>query len=80
MFARTADDLRKMMRDNPKDSPSTFLRDDSFAAWCYDHRDPAWLAAAFLRDADPVECRQWGITPAEWKAGVEMAGVALAGR
>lgn len=78
MFAKTADELREMIRQNPGISPSTFLRDDSFAAWCYDHRDPLWLKAAFNRDADPDDCRNWGISAAEWKANVEMAGLALA--
>ena len=80
MFATTADELRQMIKDTPGVSPSTFLRDDSFASWCYDNRDRAWLKAAFNRDADPEDCRLWGISPAEWKANVEMAGVALAGR
>jgi len=80
MFAKTADELREMIRQNPKNSPSTFLMDDSFAAWCYDNRDAPWLRAAFNRDADPDDCREWGITGQEWKANVEMAGLALAGK
>ncbi len=80
MFAKTADQLRKMIRQNPGTSPSTFLMDDSFAAWCYDNRDALWLKAAFNRDADPDDRREWGITAAEWKANVEMAGVALTGK
>ncbi len=80
MFATTADELRKMMQDNPGVSPSTLLRDDSFAAWLYDNRDPMWLKAAFNRDADPEDCRNWGIPPAEWRAAVEMAGLALQAR
>lgn len=80
MFAKTADELRAMMKKTPGVSPSTFLRDDAFAAWCYDNRDAMWLKAAFNRDADPEDCRRWGISPAEWRAAVEMARVALAGR
>ncbi len=80
MFAKTADELRKMIRQNPGASPSTFLMDNSFAAWCSDNRDALWLKAAFNRDADPNDCREWKITPAEWKANVEMAGVALTGK
>lgn len=79
MFAKTADELREMMGKTPGASPSSFLRDDSFAAWCYDNRDIRWLKAAFNRDADPDDCRTWGISPAEWKANVEMAWIALAG-
>ncbi len=80
MFAKTADELREMMRRDPGVSPSTFLMDDSFAAWCYDNRDPLWLKAAFNRDADPDDCRSWGISASEWKTNVEMAGLALAGK
>ena len=79
MFATTADELKKMMQQHPGVSPSTFLRDDSFAAWCYDNKDLLWLKAAFNRDADPDDCRRWAISPAEWKVNVEMAGIALGG-
>ncbi|HCY85094.1 MAG TPA: hypothetical protein DHV36_08170 [Desulfobacteraceae bacterium] len=79
MFATTADELREMIRQHPGQSPSTFLRDDSFAAWCYDNRDRRWLKAAFNRDADPDDCRRWGISSAEWKANVEMAWLAVSG-
>lgn len=79
MFAKNADELREMLIQNPEASPSTFLRDDSFAAWCYDNRDLLWLKAAFNRDADPEDCRKWGITAQEWRAGVEMAYLALTG-
>ena len=78
MFAKTADELREMIRQNPETSPSTFLMDDSFAAWCYDNRDFLWLKSAFSRDADPEDCRKWGITAQEWKTNVAMAGLALA--
>ena len=80
MFAENAEELRIMMQENPGVSPSNFLRDDSFAAWCYDHRDRLWLKAAFNRDADPEECDAWGISPAEWKANVELAALALSGK
>lgn len=80
MFANTAEELREMMRQNPGVSPSTFLMDHSFAAWCYDHRDLSWLKAAFNSDADPDECIAWGISAAEWKTNVEMAGLALSGK
>jgi hypothetical protein len=80
MFAKTADELREMMGQNPETSPSTFLMDDSFAAWCYDNRDFLWLKAAFNRDADPEDCRKWGISALEWKTNVAMAGLALAGK
>ncbi|WP_022668929.1 hypothetical protein [Desulfospira joergensenii] len=80
MFAKTADELREMMRQNPEVSPSTFLMDDSFAAWCYDNRGLLWLKTAFNRDPDPDDCRNWRISASEWKTNVEMAGLALAGK
>lgn len=80
MSTNNADQLREMMKDNPQVSPSTFLRDDSFAAYCYDNRDIQWLEAAFNRDADPDDCRTWNITAAEWRVNVEMALLALNGR
>ncbi|MDD9301730.1 MAG: hypothetical protein HUK40_05015 [Desulfobacter sp.] len=79
MFAKTADELREMMRQNPSTSPSTFLMDDSFAAFCYDNRDGVWLKAAFNRDADPEDCRKWGLSASDWRTNVEMAGLALEG-
>ncbi len=69
-----------MMQNNPHVSPSTFLRDDSFAAHCYDNKSIQWLETAFNRDADPEDCRTWGLTPAEWRTNVEMALMALKGR
>ena len=79
MFAKTADELRQLISENPGTSPSTFLMDDSFAAWCYDNRDAAWLDAAFNRDADPEDCRRWGISPSEWRTNIDMARIALRG-
>ena len=77
MFAKTVDELRKMMMSQPGTSPSTFLMDDSFAAWCYDNRDLLWLQSAFNRDADPEACRKWGISSQEWRMNVAMAVLAL---
>jgi len=80
MFAKTADELRKMMIKHPGTSPSTFLLDDSFAAWCYDNRDFLWLQAAFNRDADPKDCLKWRISAQEWRTNVAMAVLALSGK
>lgn len=77
MFAKTADELREMIIQEPGISPSTFLMDDSFAAWCYDNKSPLWLKSAFNRDADPGDCHKWRISAQEWKENVEMAWVAL---
>ncbi len=80
MFAKTASELRKMIKQNPGTATSTFLMDDSFAAWCYDNRDLLWLRAAFNRDADPDDCQKWRLTAPEWRKNVEMAILALAGK
>lgn len=78
MQASTPDQLRRLLAAEPETSPSTFLKDDSFAAWCYDHRSLRELRSAFQRDADPDECEKWHLTPLEWRAQIEMALVALA--
>ena len=80
MFAKTANELRKMIKQNPGTVPSTFIMDDSFAAWCYDNRELLWLRAAFNRDADPEDCKEWRLTAPEWRKNVEMAILALAGK
>lgn len=78
MFAKTANELRTMMARNPECSPSTFLMDNSFAAWCYDNHNTSQLRSAFNRDPDPKDCKQWGISPLEWKENVAMALIAVA--
>ena len=77
MFADTADQLREMIKENPDVSPSTFLRDDSFAASCYDKRTVMELKSAFNRDAEPEDCKTWRLSRSEWKENIEMALVAL---
>ncbi len=80
MYAKNAEELRKLIAENLDENPSVFLRDDSFAAACYDHKTVRELKSAFNRDPDPDECRQWKISAAEWKESVEMALVALSAR
>ena len=80
MFAVNAKELRKLIQDHPEESPSTFLRDQSFAAHCYDTRTPRALKSAFNRDADPEECKKWRLSPVEWKENIEMALIALGAR
>ena len=80
VFADNVKELRKMIRTHPDESPSTFLRDDSLASYCYDHRTPKELKSAFNRDADPEECRRWRLSPSEWKENIEMALVALSAK
>ena len=77
MPASTPEELKACIAADPQTSPSTYLADDSFAAWCYDHLSLNEARSAFERDADPDECDQWKLTPLEWKAQVEMAIIAL---
>ena len=77
MPAYTPEELRNCIAADPQTSPSTYLADDSFAAWLYDHLSLNEVLSAFERDADPDECEQWGLTALEWKAQVEMAIIAL---
>lgn len=78
MPASTPEELRACIAADAQTSPSTYLADDSFAAWCYDHLSLGEARAAFERDADPDECELWELTALEWKAQVEMAIIALA--
>ena len=77
MPASTPEELRDCIAADDQTSPSTYLADDSFAAWCYDHLSLREARSAFERDADPDECEQWELTVLEWKAQVEMAIIAL---
>jgi hypothetical protein len=77
MPADTPEELRACVAADAQTSPSTYLADDSFAAWCYDHLSLGEVRTAFERDADPDECDRWGLTALEWKAQVEMAMIAL---
>ena len=77
MPAYTPEELRTCIAADPQTSPSTYLADDSFAAWCYDHLSLSEALSAIERDADPDECEQWDLSALEWKAQVEMAIIAL---
>jgi hypothetical protein len=77
MTAKTPAELRACIASDIQTSPSAFLADDSFAAWCYDHLSLSEARSAFQRDADPDECRRWGLTALEWRSQIEMAIIAL---
>ena len=77
MPVSTPEELRACIAADAQTSPSTYLADDSFAAWCYDHLSLSEARSAFERDADPDECEQWELTALEWKVQVEMAIIAL---
>ena len=77
MYAKDTKTLRRLIKENPDESPSVFLSDDTFAAECYDSRTIRELKSAFHRDADPEECEVWGLSPSEWKENIEMALTAL---
>ena len=75
--ASTPEELRACIAADAQTSPSIYLADSSFAAWCYDHLTLNEVRSAFERDADPDECDQWGLTALEWKTQIEMALIAL---
>lgn len=77
MFAHTAGQLLKMIQQHPESSPSTFLKDETLAAYLYDTWPLGELQAAFNRDADPEELSRWNLTESEWRTNVEMAIIAL---
>lgn len=77
MYAHNAEELRRLLLENPTESPSVFLPDSTFAAFCYDHMSIPELVSAFHRDADPEDCETWSLSPAEWKEHIEMALIAL---
>ncbi len=76
MYATTTNQLIEFIKKNPKEMPSTFLMDSSFASYCYDKRTIKWLKSAFNRDADPIDCEKWDISRSEWKENIAMALVA----
>lgn len=78
MYAKNANHLKELILENPEEMPSSFLRDSSFAAHCYDKHSLRVLKSAFHRDADPDECDTWNISRVEWKENVEMAFIAKA--
>jgi hypothetical protein len=77
MSASTPAELRACIAADAHTSPSTHFADDSFAAWCYDHLSLQEARSAFERDADPDDCRKWGLSPLEWRSQVEMVIIAL---
>ena len=70
MPASTPEELRTCIAADAQTSPSTYLADDSFAAWCYDHLSLVEARSALERDADPEECDQ----KEAYCAGVEGPG------
>jgi len=77
MFAKDTETLKRLIKENPDESPSVFLSDETFAAECYDKKTIRELKSAFHRDADPEECEIWRLSPSEWKENIEMALIAL---
>jgi len=77
LYAKNSKELRKMIKQNPDEYPSTFLSDDSFASACFDSKTIKELKSAFNRDAEPDDCIKWGISSNEWKENIEMALIAL---
>jgi hypothetical protein len=76
MYAQSPEELKALLAAHPGQSPSTFIDDSTYAAWCYDHLTRRELKSAFHRDADPEVCREWGLSALQFKRQVEMAWVA----
>ena len=56
------------------------LRSDGFAAACYnDNSVDELLAALRQRAADKTDCKNWGITPTQWRSSIQeaLAGMAF---
>ena len=77
MSVQTPEALTAAIQNDPLASPSTFLGDDSYAAWCYDNLSLRALRTAFQGDADPEACQRWSLSPREWRRQIEMAIIAL---
>lgn len=77
-YAENVDELKKMLAADAHSSPCLFLRDDSFAAHCYDRMSLRELKNAFQRDADPDECQKWALSALQWKEQIAMALLAKA--
>ncbi|MEJ2640028.1 MAG: hypothetical protein P8010_10670 [Desulfosarcinaceae bacterium] len=77
MSVDTPEALKAAIRQEPQASPSTFLGDESFAAWCYDHLSLSELRSAFEGDADREDCRRWNLSAREWRIQIEMAIIGL---
>ena len=73
MYAKTASELKQLILSNPRENPSVFLSDSSFAAACYDQKTVQELQSDFNGDADPEACEKWGISPDEWREQIAMA-------
>ena len=50
------------------------IKDNTFAAACYDSNSIEEIRAALAQSkADATDCREWGITPAEWREQLQQA-------
>lgn len=52
---------------------TTTIKNDTFAAACYDTCSIAELEAALAGPANPDDCEAWGISAGEWRKAVEAA-------
>ena len=49
------------------------IRDNTFAAACFEQNSIEELETALRGDADATDCKTWGITPQEWRAQIAEA-------
>lgn len=51
----------------------TKIETNTFAAACYDQNSIDELEEALAGQADATDCENWGLTPEEWRAEIELA-------
>ena len=49
------------------------IADNTFAAACFDQNSIEELEQSLAGEADADDCATWDITPAQWRASVELA-------
>ena len=49
------------------------IRENTFAAACYDQNSIADLETALAEEPDPQDMADWGLTADEWREEIELA-------
>ncbi|GAB6096459.1 hypothetical protein JCM14469_27120 [Desulfatiferula olefinivorans] len=77
LTAKTPDELKQLVEENPYEFPSMFLADESFALHCYaTHSFEQLNAKVKYGQPDPAECAHYELTDDQWREQVEMARLA----
>lgn len=51
----------------------TTIANNTFAAACYDSNTVAELEAALRGPVDENDCKEWNITPEQWREQIQLA-------